>query len=424
MNSIKTLLSQVSDISKKYEEIAKLTGENYNVFRILKLTNAEVKTHSAFIGELLNPKGCHDQGSVFLELFLKMLEEKFEEKDFKPISGFDCENATAKVEKYIGVISENKEEGGRIDLIITDKMKNAIIIENKIYAADGEKQLLRYSNYGVKNHNKHFALLYLTLYGTEASNWSTGYVEAEAKPENETKINTESDAVYTEEEEDKYNAKNISYQYDILSWLEKCKEKAVNHPMLRESIAQYINLIKYLTHQTINKEMEKAIINLFIKDVNHVESVFIIHENFNNIITEIIKSYLLPQLHEIAKGNGLEVDVKSPDNVFDRYWGFSFYKKEWKNFDISFAFDNTAFRELVYGISKKNTNIEVAPEIQDILKQHGESANAWALWKYFEKHKDWGKEEFKMIVSEKKEMKTIIEEKTRELLVIRENIEM
>lgn len=45
MNNIKTLLSQVSDISKKYEEIAKLTGENYNVFRILKLTTAEVKAH-------------------------------------------------------------------------------------------------------------------------------------------------------------------------------------------------------------------------------------------------------------------------------------------------------------------------------------------------------------------------------------------
>jgi hypothetical protein len=345
MNNIKTLLSQVSDISKKYEEIAKLTGENYNVFRILKLTTAEVKAHSAFIGELLNPKGCHDQGAVFLELFFKMLEEKFEEKDFKPISGFDCENATAKVEKNIGVISENKEEGGRIDLIITDKMKNAIIIENKIYAADGEKQLLRYFNYGVKNHNKHFALLYLTLYGTEASNLSTGYVEAEAKPENETKINTEPDAVYTEEEEDKYNAKNISYHDDILAWLEKCKEKAVNHPMLRESIAQYINLIKYLTQQTINMKMEEEIKKLLKNDPSLIKPLWASYCALIKLNKEIADK-LIEDLNRSLQKFKINLDKRNDIEI-----------------EPKLVNDNDGFHLCFYEVSRKFTQInEVFPE--------------------------------------------------------------
>ena len=52
------------------------------------------------------------------------------------------------------------------------------------------------------------------------------------------------------------------YKNDIIQWLEKCRKEAVTHSILRETITQYINLIKYLTHQTINENMEKEIVKL------------------------------------------------------------------------------------------------------------------------------------------------------------------
>ena len=68
MNYI-SFLERVTSINKKYENIAEITGENFNVFRILGLSSSEVRTHSAFIAELLNPKGSHNQKQIFLKLF-------------------------------------------------------------------------------------------------------------------------------------------------------------------------------------------------------------------------------------------------------------------------------------------------------------------------------------------------------------------
>jgi len=62
------LLYQVNAITAKYKKVIDLTGENFNIFRILKVESSEVKTHSAFIAELLNPNGSHGQKDTFLKL--------------------------------------------------------------------------------------------------------------------------------------------------------------------------------------------------------------------------------------------------------------------------------------------------------------------------------------------------------------------
>jgi hypothetical protein len=76
MNEIENLLYQITAIRKQYDKMAELTGENFNVFKVLGLTTNEVRTHSAFIAELLNPKGSHGQKDVFLKLFLEVLDIK------------------------------------------------------------------------------------------------------------------------------------------------------------------------------------------------------------------------------------------------------------------------------------------------------------------------------------------------------------
>src|SRR6266446_1112235 len=64
------LVKTQSEIQEN-RRISALTGEHFNVFRILGLEAAEVRTHSAFLAELLNPKGSPGQGDLFLRLFLK-----------------------------------------------------------------------------------------------------------------------------------------------------------------------------------------------------------------------------------------------------------------------------------------------------------------------------------------------------------------
>ena len=74
--SANTLLHQVSTISKKYEEIKKITGEDFNIFKVLKVERKEVQTHSAFLSELLNSDGTHGLQDYFLNIFLQLQIEK------------------------------------------------------------------------------------------------------------------------------------------------------------------------------------------------------------------------------------------------------------------------------------------------------------------------------------------------------------
>ena len=155
MDKIENLLQQVSIIQKKYDEIAKITGENFNIFSIMRAESDEVRTHSRIIAEFLNPKGIHSQGSIYLELFFEGIESL---NDIK--QNFDYENAQVLVEEHIGQIDKHYSEGGYIDIVVKDSKENVVVIENKIYACDQKGQLLRY-----KKKYPNCELIYLTLEG-------------------------------------------------------------------------------------------------------------------------------------------------------------------------------------------------------------------------------------------------------------------
>ncbi|HOO24084.1 MAG TPA: PD-(D/E)XK nuclease family protein [Paludibacteraceae bacterium] len=226
IESIQQLMTRINEISNKYEEISKVSGDNFNVFRVIELTSDEVRLHSKFLAELLNPKGSHGQGSKFLDLFIQQFD----------IKNVDSETSKVSVEESIG--NKTTTTGGRIDILIEDTNKHTIIIENKIYASDQENQLLRYYNYSRDN------IFYLNLDGSDPSENS-----------------------YQDLEKDKH-FKIISYEYDILNWLENCKKESVSLPLLREGIAHYINLIKHLTGQSNNTTMDKEIIDLLATPQN------------------------------------------------------------------------------------------------------------------------------------------------------------
>ncbi|MDB5150847.1 MAG: hypothetical protein JWQ57_4867, partial [Mucilaginibacter sp.] len=225
LSEYRNLLNQVEAINTRYKKIDELTGENFNVFRILKLESSEVRMHSAFIAELLDPKGSHGQKDTFLKLFINLF-------CFKGNS-IDSISCKVKVEDNIGKISENGTEGGRLDISITDKNNHQVIIENKIYAGDQKFQLTRYFNYSVNAD-----ILYLTLDGKLPSVSSK------------------------DELEDGVHYKCYSYKQDIITWLEQCRKEVSVYPIVREAITHYINLIKHLTDQTQNQNMQEELSDL------------------------------------------------------------------------------------------------------------------------------------------------------------------
>lgn len=123
IENIRNLLVNAQTSIKHHNEIAFLKGETFNVFSILKMERRENETHSAFLNELLSPKGSHLKGSLFLKLFLDTINFP---------TNIDVETAYTKVEFTIGPRNDVTKEGGRVDIVILDKSNNCMCIENKI----------------------------------------------------------------------------------------------------------------------------------------------------------------------------------------------------------------------------------------------------------------------------------------------------
>ena len=286
--NIQHLLTHISAINMKYEQIAEITGENFNVFKILGLTTNEVRTHSAFIAELLDPKGSHGCKDAFLKLFVEKLrsiinDQTNESKEkgnqiLDRINKFiGSDKCKANVEYHIGEINEEKTVGGRIDILLRDHNNHdnhEIIIENKIYAYEQENQLIRYYNY-----NKNAPIIFLTLYGGKP-NSANGLKEFE-------------------------HFLCISYKEDVKNWLEQCLKETINKPLLRETITQYINLIKHLTNQTMNDIMKNEMIKEIIKSSENILAAIEIANNIDNI-----KNVIFSNFFKSLNTEGVKINLK------------------------------------------------------------------------------------------------------------------
>ena len=134
------------------------------------MEHSEVSTHSAIIGELLNPNGSHGQKDFFLRLFIAEIKKAFEsgedDNQINKLTDFGTLVNDKICERTISLeINWENVTGGRIDLIVEDH-KQILIIENKLYAIDQPLQLIRYDNYA-KTKGKDYHILYLTLFGKE-----------------------------------------------------------------------------------------------------------------------------------------------------------------------------------------------------------------------------------------------------------------
>jgi hypothetical protein len=246
LHSLNIFFKQAKYIWEKNEEIKKLTNERFNIFSVLRKDHDEEKLHSVFLAELLSPKGSHGLSTQFLTLFIEIVNQKYAGE-----FSFDASDAKVICEKHVG-------ENGRIDIYVKSG-KQLLLIENKIYAGDQNRQLIRYHNHMEGNDGS--VLLYLTLDGHSPSKDSKGELK---------------------EGEDFYC---ISYKADILPWLESCLKEAVEVPAVRETIKQYINLIKKLTGGLMNQQLEKEITEI-IKE--NIEIARVIKNNFDKAQRELL----------------------------------------------------------------------------------------------------------------------------------------
>jgi hypothetical protein len=390
LNQFHSLLDQISMINVRYKRINELTGENFNVFRILKLESHEVRMHSAFLAELLNPNGSHGQRDSFLKLFVEMFCYKQ--------NALDTASCTVEIEKHTGFLNLERTEGGRIDILVTDKNQNQIIVENKIYAGDQPNQVLRYYKYSNKAD-----LIYLSLYGKE--------------PEEYSKRDLKIDEHY----------KCYSYSNHVIEWLEACRKEVTIQPIIRESLSQYINLIKHLTNQTQNDNMRDEIALLLSKNL---ESSFIIAENIDNACNVVLERFY-DDLRTIADDLNLLYDYNIDFEI--NYRGFWFWRKDWQRVSITFQF--WAYdKDLVYGFTAKpnpskadnpmELDLEFKNQLKSLIPNTNKENGWWPLYLRMENpYTNWSKYEAWKAIQDGS-MARIVKEKLQHLLKLTSDIDL
>jgi hypothetical protein len=361
------LLKFTDSHKRHYEALMRATGEHFNLFQVLNIGHYEVRTHSPILAELLNPKGRHGQGAVFLSLFLNQCG--IGENDFH------AESSKVAVEYHIG--NKTEDTGGRIDIVIEDGKRRRILIENKIYAGDQENQMTRYGNF-----DDGARLFYLTLFGDKPSGLK-------------------------QEEEMATRCECISYKDHIRDWLMDCRKEAACLPNVREMLSQYISLIEELTHQSTNKLMNDELINRIL-DTPESLSAFHTLRDAESAVRKKLISQLDVTLEEIAKELKLskEGDLQRLDSK-NGYFSLSTPSLTRNNTSIYFEFGMKNYCGLYFGFRKQKYELPcpIGTELQIQFAEKFEALPLTPWWparaNYETPYQHWGHGAFEAIRSGK-----------------------
>ncbi|ULN67390.1 PD-(D/E)XK nuclease family protein (plasmid) [Vibrio gigantis] len=323
-------------LKQRYQEKPK-----YNLFRVLRSESDEVRLHSRFICDLLNPRGHHHHASSFLKLFLQQIEINL---DFNKAQ----------------VLSEYQN----IDILIKDGDK-AIIIENKIYACDQERQLERYYEIARSEgyQDEDITLIYLTLEGREADEYSAGNL---------------ADRVIL-----------LSYQNDICYWLDKSIAQAARDAPLREALIQYLDLVHKLTHQTDNMEYLEHLKRLLLTE-NLLDIVPDIQQAYEaiNIDAQVSMWLMLADKMKIEFGSLTDDSISNSADIRKQVQAYIHKKKNsrYQGLWIKLGGYSSAYlgieqdHHLYYGVwahDEKDREF-----LNPLLAGHDSSTPYWALWRY------------------------------------------
>ena len=371
MNNINILLQQLSLIKMKYDKIEE-SEEKFNIFSVLHKEHDERRLHSRFISVMLSPKGSHQMGDDFLNLFLDTLKR----------------NETLKINSECFANAEvypteaNKTENNNIDILIIDRnSKNAVIIENKIYAGDSNSQdsgqLERYYSHILINERipeDNISVLYLSLDGHEPSEKSIGNKYPKLK--------------------EKYRC--ISYKSEIKQWLDLVIMKTVSKPFLRESISQYLKLIKKMTNDISVEERLEIMRQIAISKEN-MQGAKLLVENFKHVKWHTVHSFWTELEHSLIHKGYTVTDRPKPKDIeyithYDNYKKGFTSKKHGIYFTVLDGLDiyiwHTWDKYLYYGIAKSkiDLSIESDTKIKKIIEEDNnyQCSDRSHIWKEFD----------------------------------------
>lgn len=242
------LFSKINYILLIQKEQKQRGINDYNMVSVVRKPTHEVGMHSNVLYSLLNPKGLHYQGRLFLDLFIQHVLGL-------PLSQFN-DDVSIEAEEHTNT---NK----RIDFTLKSS-QSCVGIEMKINANDSENQISDYYKH-LSTENQHNQITpqmyYLTKFGHDADPKSKGVVPV----------------------------MNISFSKDILHWLTLCQKEVNNITNLNIAFDNYIEIVKKITKQYRKNIMQ--IEEELVKEKQHLPAVLTLFKKENAIKAQILHSF-------------------------------------------------------------------------------------------------------------------------------------
>ena len=326
---LQRLLDKFRKITVQWKE-KEVKGEGFNIIEFINRFWGIWETkHSQILGFLLNPRGTHGQGGLFLKLFLEKLRI-IEEKD--------------KINPNDWKVEVEKRSNGRdqIDILIQSyRLGISIAIENKSNGAkDQSHQLYRYwesAIYDFHNKDKEKSLdpkfsriVYLPQWGFP-SEQTRMRIEGYKEPYPEV-LELEDKRLGVDEQKGKVIS-CWTYYEDIRDWLERCMNtiKGENH-IIKHFIRNYIefwDIIKLKEDFYMNE------LSTILKDLEDWKSVTQLVDTVNSLKTQWANDFS-DQLAAIECHSSFTYD-KGCDEV-DYYNDFRWtYEGSWG--DLAFVYE-------------------------------------------------------------------------------------
>lgn len=293
----KDFFEKVNGFLKQAEKHKRRGNNDFNPYLEMWSGSNEVKLHSALICGFLNPLGNHYQGDVFLETFLESVGLK----------AWFGDSSNARVYR----------EYENIDMYITNNDKH-IIIENKIWAGDQNRQIERYIEKIAKGQSKdssdtesgesktkqinkayeNIAVLYLAPYKRMPSKDSLGKWEIQGD-------------YLVDKQGNQVKFKAITYKKEILAWIENSQAKVGCITNLNAALLFYKDVVQIITK---TKENTMSVVKFLTENKENMqenmEIVFEILEDRENIIESYCEVIVEKHREQIEKGFEIIINKK------------------------------------------------------------------------------------------------------------------
>ena len=307
---------------------------------------------SRCLGDLLDPKGPHGQGTVFLNRFLGMV-------------GMDelCASSTeAKVK-----LEQSTDENRLIDIFI--EFPNGLIgIENKPRAVDQKRQLLDYARFLEKKAAGPSGKL----------EWNLIYVSNHEPSEDST----------AGKEFDKYRVghyKHCTYK-NLEHWLQECAPRCNALPV-RVFVEELAKYVRTQLNGELGMTAEKEVTESVLGDSESIRSAVAIHSAWPEIRSELMEKFMR-QMDKKAKklDEPLPIPIAWDDGFVQgkAYHGFNIIFQNDQVNKLRFEFDATRHNWFFWGIAGRgeDSDTERSEKICSIMEAaFGTSKdNRWWHW--------------------------------------------